>query len=328
MKYASLIAATAAAASLAGLPALADDVFVPAQSPEQYLAEDHLIGAKVSDADGKIIADVEDLIINSSNQVIGVIIGTGGVLGFNEKQVGVNLDALKFEEKNGKMVLSIPGVTAETLKSAPAFERTTPAKTLLERAQEKVHELSDKTKATTDDAIEQAKPAIKDATDKAKEAIDKAVEAAKPALEDAKKKAGEAIDAAKEAAQGAIDDAKKAADDASKPADATPPADTDSMAGPAPSGDAATPPADTTPPATDSMEGAAPPADDAPAATDSMEGAAPPADDAPAATDSMQGAAPPADDTPAATDSMQGAAPPADAPDATVPPAEAIPPKE
>src|SRR6478735_3976062 len=106
MKHTSVIFA-AALLALPGLSvsALATDgnlSFVPAQTADQYLAKDHLIGAKVAGQDGKIIGDVEDLIINDQNQVVGVVLGTGGFLGVAEKKVAVDLSALKFEEKDGK----------------------------------------------------------------------------------------------------------------------------------------------------------------------------------------------------------------------------------
>ena len=65
-----------------------------AQSDTEYLAKDHLIGAKVHGAEGTIVGDVEDLIVNDQNQVIGVVMGTGGYLGWAEKKVGVALSSL------------------------------------------------------------------------------------------------------------------------------------------------------------------------------------------------------------------------------------------
>ncbi len=69
--------------------------------PISISPRDHLIGAKIRGKDGKIIGDVEDLIINDKNQVVGVVMGTGGFLGIAEKKVGVDLSALKFDETGG-----------------------------------------------------------------------------------------------------------------------------------------------------------------------------------------------------------------------------------
>ncbi len=181
-------------------PAMADDqetlpenTFMAAQSSDEYLAKDLLIGAKVQNKDGKIIGDIEDVILNSSNRVVGVVIGTGGFLGLAEKRVGIKLDALEFVEKDGKTIVMLNGVTKAHLKAVPAFERKQPKKSLLERAMEKARELTDKT------------------ADTASEAYDKAKQNAGPALEKAKEAASEAYEKAKDAAGRAYDKAKDAA---------------------------------------------------------------------------------------------------------------------
>lgn len=206
MKHLSLFAAALIAAAPFAT-AHADTIFVPAQTDTEFLAKDHLIGAKVHGADGTIVADVEDLIINDQNQVVGVVMGTGGYFGWAEKKIGVSLASLKFEEKDGKLIVSLPDLTKEKVDAAPEFVRKKPAKTLFERASEKINEFSDK-----------SKPQIDEAAKKAQEALDAAKEAAGPALEKAK-----------EAVSGAIDSAKEAVDGTTKPtepAPATPPADT------------------------------------------------------------------------------------------------------
>jgi ElaB/YqjD/DUF883 family membrane-anchored ribosome-binding protein/sporulation protein YlmC with PRC-barrel domain len=185
MKHISLIAAGLIALAP---PAWAETTFLPAQSDTEYLAKDHLIGAKVHGKEGTIVGDVEDLIINDQNQVVGVVMGTGGYLGWAEKKVGVDLASLKFEEKDGTLFVSLPDLVKETIDSAPEFKRKKPAKSLFERASEKIDEFSDK-----------SKPQIDEAKKKAQEALDAAKEAAGPALEKAKEAVSGAIDSAKEA---------------------------------------------------------------------------------------------------------------------------------
>src|SRR5688572_23809397 len=143
-----------AAALLATAPlaaAHADTTFLPAQSEAEYLAKDHLIGAKVTGADGTIVGDVEDLIISDQNQVVGVVMGTGGYFGWAEKKVGVSLSSLKFEEKDGKLSVTLPDLTKEKVDAAPEFVRKKPAKSLFERASEKINEFSDKSKPQIDE---------------------------------------------------------------------------------------------------------------------------------------------------------------------------------
>ncbi len=202
---ATLLTATLALVSAGALPARADDAFIASQKLTEYLAKDRLIGAKVTGADGTIIGDIEDLIIGSDDQVVGVIMGVGGLFGMGEKKVAVKTSALQLEVTDGKMNVSMAGATQDTLTAAPAYKRATPKKGLLERATEKMKEMKDKSTVT------------------AKDAFDAAKEKAGPALENAKKQASDAIEAAKEKAQGVVDKAKEAAQPAA-PAPAAAPA--------------------------------------------------------------------------------------------------------
>jgi uncharacterized protein YjbJ (UPF0337 family) len=204
--------AAAAQAEDAKIPA---GMFTNAQSPDQYLAKDQLIGAKVHGPDGKIIGDIEDLIINDYNLVTAVVMGTGGFMGIAEKKVGVNVQALKFGEKDGKTEISLPEATREVLAAAEPYKRAQPKKSLLERAKEKAQEMTDKSTAA-------AKPMLDTATEKTKDAYEKAKEAAKPMLDTATEKTKEAYEKAKDAAGTAVDSAKKAINSATTPAPEAP----------------------------------------------------------------------------------------------------------
>lgn len=163
---------------------LPQGVFITAQEPVQYLAKDKLIGAKVKNADGKIIGDVEDLIMSPDHRVEGVIMGTGGFLGAGEKKVGVVLKALKFTATDGKLDVTLPEASKEVLDAAPTFERLTPSKSMLDRATEKMQELKDKSSVTATDAYEAAKeqsaPMLEKAKEVTKNMMDKSKDAAQP----------------------------------------------------------------------------------------------------------------------------------------------------
>ncbi|KUO56653.1 MAG: hypothetical protein APF80_10195 [Alphaproteobacteria bacterium BRH_c36] len=195
----------------ADTPPLPANTFIDAQPEANYLAKDVLIGAKVEGADGKIIGDIEDVILNDWNRVQGVIMGTGGFLGIAEKRVGVNLGSLEFQDRDGKRVIVLPGVTQETLKSVPEFKRAEPKKSLLERAMDKARELTDKSSETAKEAYQKAKEQSGPALEQAKEAAGKAYETTKEA-------AGKAYEKAKEAAEGALNK-----DGEPAPADGQPP---------------------------------------------------------------------------------------------------------
>ena len=174
-------------------------VFIEQQPVDAYLARDTVLFAKVRDAQGKIVGDVEDLVVNDRNEVVGVVLGVGGFLGAGEKRVAVRLSALNLSEKGGRTIVTLPGATKEVLAALPAFKRTKPAKTLLDRVKEKAQELTDKTVETS------------------KEAAEKAREEAGPALEKAKEAAGKAYEQAKDAAEKAYERAKEAAQPTAPP---------------------------------------------------------------------------------------------------------------
>jgi ElaB/YqjD/DUF883 family membrane-anchored ribosome-binding protein len=175
-------------------------IFIEQQPATTYLARDTVLFAKVRDSAGKIIGDVEDLVINDHNEVIGVVMGVGGFLGAGEKRIAVRLSALEVKQDGGKTTVILKEGTKQVLAALPAFKRNKPPKTLLDRIQEKAQELTAKT------------------LDTSKDAADTARERAGPALEKAKDAAGKAYDAAKDAAGKAYDKAKEAA----SPKDGTP----------------------------------------------------------------------------------------------------------
>lgn len=199
-------------ALVAAVPALADDkVVIPhdtyfkGQQANQYLAKDVLLGAKVRNDEGKVIGDIEDLILNSDNQIQGVIMGVGGFLGAGEKRVGVRLSALKIAEMDGKTVVTLPGATHAVVKALEPYHRAKPAKSVFDRMMEKAQELHDKTVDTSRDtyqaAKEQAGPAYEKAKKEAQEAYEKAKKASQEAYDKAKKEAQEAYDKAKDTVQ-------------------------------------------------------------------------------------------------------------------------------
>ena len=216
----SLIFAASAALVLpaAAETALPPNTFIAAEAPVQYLAKDRLIGAKVKGPDGKIIGDIEDIILSGDHQVVGVVMGTGGFFGLFEKKVGVEVGAIQFDVTDGKIGATLGTATKDVLEAAPAFVRDHAKKSLFERAVEKTQEIRDKTgtsaKDVYEDVKEKAAPAVEKAKEKAKEALDNAG----PAVQKAKESVKEAIESAKDKAKEVVDRAK----DAAKPAETAP----------------------------------------------------------------------------------------------------------
>ena len=185
-----LLGAVASAAQAAET-AIPEGVFLERQNESQQLAKDFLLGAKVHDANGKIVGDVEDLILDEFNRVQGVIMGVGGVLGLGEKRIGVRLPALQIQEKDGQLIVVLEEATKDVLKALKPFERARPPKSFFERAMDKAKELATKTSETTSDAYKRAKEKVG------------------PAYEQAKEKATEAYNAAKEKVQETVGSGEK-----------------------------------------------------------------------------------------------------------------------
>ncbi|MEL6290506.1 MAG: PRC-barrel domain-containing protein [Pseudomonadota bacterium] len=192
------LAAATAFSLMAVAPAFAQDipqgVFFEKQKDTHFLARDLVLGAKVYGPSNKIIGDIEDVILNDDNQIVGVIMGVGGFLGVGEKRIAVRYRALTFETADGKVKVGLPEATQAVLKAVPAYERSQPKKSLLDRAIEKARELRDKTGQTSSDAYKKAK-------DVAGPAYEKAKKAASDAYQKTKEAAGQAIEKAKDAAQ-------------------------------------------------------------------------------------------------------------------------------
>jgi sporulation protein YlmC with PRC-barrel domain len=215
----TVLSLAAALAISAAVPAIAQQtatrpavaipkgVFFKGQSQGQMLARDRLLGLSVHDASGKIVGDVEDLIVGPNNEIQGVIMGTGGFFGAGEKRVGVRISAIQISTKDGKTVLTVPAATKEVLSALEPYKRAEPRRSLADRARDKAQELTDKTKDSAGPAYEQAK-------EKAKQAYESARDQAGPAYEQAKEKAKQAYEAAREQAGPAYETAKTAAKDA------------------------------------------------------------------------------------------------------------------
>jgi hypothetical protein len=95
------------------------------QAAGQYMARERLLGASVVGKDGATLGTVDDLIVTPGGQIDGVIMSVGGFFGIGGKQIGVQLRALRIATADGKVTVSLPGVTADMLSAAPAYQRAT-----------------------------------------------------------------------------------------------------------------------------------------------------------------------------------------------------------
>jgi opacity protein-like surface antigen len=66
------------------------------------------------------ISDIEDVLLDKSGKVTGLVVGVGGFLGVGEKDVIVPFAAVKSTKKNDKWWLTLDE-TKDDLKNAPGF---------------------------------------------------------------------------------------------------------------------------------------------------------------------------------------------------------------
>jgi sporulation protein YlmC with PRC-barrel domain len=74
----------------------------------------------IDDSKESKIGDVDDVLVDKSGKVTGLVIGVGGFLGAGEKDVIVPFTAVKTSKKNDKWWLTLDK-TKDGLKTAPGF---------------------------------------------------------------------------------------------------------------------------------------------------------------------------------------------------------------
>ena len=152
----TLILATAAALTLIGAQAIAQDTTTPSTTPSttsknnsepapkpapgavsvteapgsvNYYAKtdgawraSKLIGAKVVNSAGETVGDINEIVLDGSGKATAAVIGVGGFLGLGEHEVAVNFESLKVaRDANGKAKVTL-NVTKHSLKAAPQWK--------------------------------------------------------------------------------------------------------------------------------------------------------------------------------------------------------------
>jgi putative membrane protein len=82
-----------------------------------------LIGSTLYSSANENVGDVNDIVIDKSGNIRGVVVGVGGFLGLGEKDVLVPLDRIQFgrdESNNMKFTIT---ATRQELEQAPSFDR-------------------------------------------------------------------------------------------------------------------------------------------------------------------------------------------------------------
>ena len=144
-------------------------LFFPAQTPFQHLATSRLLGASIKDRSGKVIGDIEDLILSTDNRIIGVIMGVGGALGFGEKKIAVRMAALKINRDRARPQITLDASSSD-IKQAPAYRASGSGRSLIQRGADVTRKVLKKAARKTSETVA-----------KAKEVTRKAVVPARPA---------------------------------------------------------------------------------------------------------------------------------------------------
>ncbi len=95
-------------------------VLIDRQKAGEAMSSD-LVGAAVYAATGERVGDVNDLVIDGSGRISGVVIGVGGFLGMGEKNVAVDYaSVMKGKDDTGRARLTV-NLTKDALKTATPF---------------------------------------------------------------------------------------------------------------------------------------------------------------------------------------------------------------
>ena len=113
-----ILGVTPSAAQVAGSTTLGIAVAELRDVMEGWSAKRQIIGQDVYNDKQEKVGTVEDVIISPNKTVTYGIVGAGGFLGFDRRDVAIPVSQLKLTD--GKLVL--PGATKETLAGMPPFE--------------------------------------------------------------------------------------------------------------------------------------------------------------------------------------------------------------
>jgi len=113
-----MLGVTPVAAQVAGSTTLGIAVAELRDVMEGWSAKRQILGQEVYNDKQERVGIVEDIIISPKKTVTYGIVGAGGFLGFDRRDVVIPVDQFKLTD--GKLVL--PGATKESLLAMPPFE--------------------------------------------------------------------------------------------------------------------------------------------------------------------------------------------------------------
>ena len=112
---------TAALALAAALTTSAYAATTMSAAPTESWTVTNYYKQAVYDPKESKIGDVDDVLVDKSGKVTGLVVGVGGFLGAGEKDVIVPFTAVKTSKRNDKWWLTLDQ-TKDDLKNAPGFK--------------------------------------------------------------------------------------------------------------------------------------------------------------------------------------------------------------
>ena len=105
-------------------PAAKDNAQRQAWAPESgHVETSKLIGTKVKTADGKDVAEIDQLVINQSEgKITHVVLGKGGVLGIGEQKIVLKWSDVKLQQDPDRRGRWVAMVDQAKLDTAPRYE--------------------------------------------------------------------------------------------------------------------------------------------------------------------------------------------------------------
>jgi putative membrane protein len=101
----------------------ASNGFAVSLPSEGVMMGSNFIGSTVYSLDNENVGDVNDIVIDKSGRVLGIVVGVGGFLGIGEKDVLVPIDRITVMMDENKKAKYTINATRDELDNAAAFDR-------------------------------------------------------------------------------------------------------------------------------------------------------------------------------------------------------------
>jgi sporulation protein YlmC with PRC-barrel domain len=90
-------------------------------STGQHRASD-VLNARLTNAAGETVGDVNDLLLDNSGKVTHVVVGVGGFLGIGERNVALKFEQVQISRDSSNRISASANVTKDSLNAAPEWK--------------------------------------------------------------------------------------------------------------------------------------------------------------------------------------------------------------